>query len=281
MTNVQLFVDSVTTASDSRTPYTRTEVALVLRLIAEWSSARGCELTTESVLSRNNIITFINEGLRDRAAATRADYRSKLLRVAEAMLSPDLAPRRLDSLPASDPSAPYSTDDQAALLVWSRRGPKSRRDDARVLLALGLGAGLSAQEIMQVRASDVITSTSGLLCVRVRDGRRRMVPVMRKWEKALASRASMLTGEDFVFIPGRMGCGKNLISNFVARGDCEVHVQTQRLRSTWLVAQMTACSPLPALIEAAGVDSLEALTRFLPFVAKLDADESAKLLRAA
>lgn len=38
------------------------------------------------------------------------------------------------------------------------------------------------------------------------------------------------------------------------------------MRSTWLVQQMAARAPLPALVEAAGVDSLEALTRYLQFV---------------
>jgi hypothetical protein len=53
------------------------------------------------------------------------------------------------------------------------------------------------------------------------------------------------------------------------------------MRSTWLVQQMAACVPLTALVEAAGVDSLEALTRYLAFVPAAPTASTVALLRAA
>jgi hypothetical protein len=82
--------------------------------------------------------------------------------------------------------------------------------------------------------------------------------------------------------PGRDGAGKNLISDFVASAKAEaVHAQTQRMRSTWPVQQMSACAPLPELVEAAGVDWLAALARYLTFVPKASTDIAASRLRAA
>ncbi|NEN05313.1 hypothetical protein G3T36_05460 [Diaminobutyricibacter tongyongensis] len=150
-----------------------------------------------------------------------------------------------------------------------------------LLLALGLGAGLSAQEVAIIRAEDV-TPTEGAVLVRVREGRVRTVPVLRRWEKTITRRAAALEATEHLLRPGRDGTGKNLISNFVARSaNAAVHAQTQRMRSTWLVAQMSACTPLPELVEAAGVDSLEALTRYLRFVARAPIDVSTSRLRAA
>ena len=106
--------------------------------------------------------------------------------------------------------------------------------------------------------------------------------MLKKWERALARRAGELRATDYLFKTGRTGAGKNLISNFVASAKADgVHAQTQRMRSTWLVQQMTACVPLPALVEAAGVDSLEALTRYLQFLPVLHDESTVARLRAA
>lgn len=168
------------------------------------------------------------------------------------------------------------------LVEWARKEKRRKRgDDAMVLLALGFGAGLSAQEVMNVRAGDV-ESTEIALLIHVREGRARTVPVLRRWEKAIAKLATTVEPADYLFKPGRAGSGKNLISNFVAdsRGS-GVYAQTQRMRSTWLVTHMNACTPLPELMEAAGVDSLEALTRYLPFVAPTLPSDARSRLRAA
>lgn len=265
-----------------RTPYDGTELLRAVTALAEWSSRRSVVLDRTAVFARDNIVAHINSGLNDFGRGTRTNRRSQLLRVAEALLDPALAPRRLPAMAPSDPTAPYSEDEQAALLGWAQKRKRTKRcDDAMMLLALGFGAGLSAQEVMGVRAADIVVTDDAVL-VRVTEGRVRTVPVLQKWETALRERAAALEATDNIFKPGRTGAGKNLISNFVASAKADgVHAQTQRMRSTWLVQQMAARTPLPALVEAAGVDSLEALTRYLPFVATPPAVGSVALLRAA
>lgn len=84
-----------------------------------------------------------------------------------------------------------------------------------MLLALGFGAGLSAQEVMGVRAGDVVV-VDDVVLARVAEGRVRTVPVLKKWEKALVRRAAELKASDYLFKPGRTSAGKNLTSNFIA-----------------------------------------------------------------
>jgi integrase len=205
-----------------------------------------------------------------------------LLRVAESLLAPELAPRALPAMAPSDPTVPYTGDEETILTDWAKAEKrKGHGSDALVLLALGFGAGLSATEIMTVRAGDVAVRDEAVVVI-VREGRVREVTVLRKWERALAKRAGELEPEEFLFKPGRAGGSKNLISNFVTRANVQgVHAQTQRMRSTWLVLHMGAGTSLVDLVDAAGVDSLEALTRYLQFVRRVPSAEAAKQLRSA
>jgi integrase len=272
---------TVETAVDA-TPYDRTELIRAVSALADWSRRNGTPLECESVFARDNIVGHINDGLIRFGQATRTNRRSQLLRVAEAVLEPALAPRALPALAGSDPTAPYTDEEADVLVEWARKEKRRKRgDDAMVLLALGFGAGLSAQEVMNVRAGDV-ESTEIALLIHVREGRARTVPVLRRWEKVIAKRTATVASADYLFKPGRAGSGKNLISNFVAdsRGS-GVYAQTQRMRSTWLVTHMNARTPLPELIGAAGLDSLEALTRYLPFVARVESSYGHARLRGA
>lgn len=279
---IHTFAHAAVNDAQGLTPYDRTELLRAVLGLVEWSSDRGIAIDRPTVFARDNIVTHVDAGLSEFGQATRTNRRSQLLRVAEALLEPALAPRALPSLAPSDPTIPYSEDEQAALLEWARKRKRTKGcDDAIMLLALGFGAGLSAQEVMNVRAGD-ITDAGDAVLVRVTEGRVRVLPVLRKWETALVRRAGALGPSEHLFKPGRTGAGKNLISNFVASAKADgVHAQTQRMRSTWLVQQMAACVPLPVLVEAAGVDSLEALTRYLSFVPQRNEREGVSRLRAA
>lgn len=280
MNPVDAFICSAITDADLAS-YDPAKLAPAVTSLTRWSLENGVRLERSCVFKRSNIAAFIDRGVPQLSAGSRGNYRSQLLRIAEALLDESLAPRPLAPLAPSDPSVPYTSTEQAALREWARKQKKSRRADAEILIALGLGAGLSAQEIANLRAGDVSAHKSGATIVHVTDGRVRSIPVLRRWERVLIRRAAELAPDAYLFISGRTGAGKNLISNFVARGGDRIHVQTQRLRSTWIVTHMAACSPLRELVAAAGVDSLEAFTRYLPFVPLRENDQSTHSLRAA
>ncbi|MDN4598030.1 hypothetical protein [Leifsonia virtsii] len=265
----------------SETAYEPRKLKPALSALAAWSSRQGLPLQPEVVLTRGNIAAFVDSGVPHLSPGTRGNYRSQLLRIAEVALPETLAPQRLPALSPSSPAAPYSREEQDHLKEWARRQHRSRRTDATTLLALGLGAGLSATEIGRIRAQDVILDNSGAVILRITSGRSRDVPVLRRWERGLRTHAESLCANDYLFLPGRSAAGKNLISNWVAREPGPIHVQTQRLRATWLVTHMSASTPMVELVRAAGVDSLEALTRYLPFVAARQEADALKLLRSA
>ncbi len=55
----------------------------------------------------------------------------------------------------------------------------------------------------------------------------------------------------------------------------------KRLRSTWIITQLDAGTPLPILLEAAGIDGPDALQQYLRYTAPWDDECRERLLRYA
>jgi hypothetical protein len=275
------FIISVLTEIDGKTPYSTTELGFALTRLTEWALSRAfIDLEREVLFRRDIIDRFITFGSTDLAAGVRGNMRSQLLRVAEELLEPDLARVRMTALSRSRPSAPYSPREIAKMFSWAaaQRTP-GRNADAHVLIHLGLGAGLSASEIGNCLAGDVVVRLAGVL-INVGGERPRTVPVVEEWEDGIARRAAELDPRSFLFRPKHVAHYPNLVSNFVSKGHTSQHSpQTQRLRATWVVRHLSAGTPVLPLMRAAGVDSLEALTRFMQFVDEPESDAAIQSLR--
>lgn len=240
-----------------------------------WSHA-GLPLD-DDLFDRGTIGHYISVGCPQLTPAARGNRRSLLLRVSEALGVSEV--NRFRPLPPSDPTAPYRHAELVSVISWARgQSTPERRRNGHILLALGLGAGLSAQEIIELRRRDLVRDDSGIT-IRVPGPRPRLVPVLQEWEDALNGVGH---DDDFVFRPGRTMAYTNAISNFVARGPRHgIRPQSQRMRTTWLIRQLDAGTPVSVLAEAAGVDTLEAFTRYLKFTAPVPQVEAMRLVRGA
>jgi len=246
-------------------PYNTADLnSAATRLVAWCWETAGLPLERHIVFHRDTIARFISVGCPELKAASRGNLRSQLLRMSEILAQP--APRRLEALPPSDPSAPYSAEELVSLRSWaSGQSTSGRRANAAVLLALGAGAGLSASEIGELRVADIQVDDLGAL-VNVTGSRARSVPVLREWEAALIERVASMDPGRYAFRENHTTFYPNLVSNFVDRGHpTRVRLTTQRLRATWIVHHLDAGTPVVALMEGAGVESLEALTRYTRF----------------
>ncbi|MFJ4873746.1 hypothetical protein ACIP93_00775 [Streptomyces sp. NPDC088745] len=85
---------------------------------------------------------------------------------------------------------PYSTSDLTRLDVWSDNLPPAPtgRGNAKALLTLGAGCGLTPKEILAVRGSDVHILPSDAVVVGV-PGTDRLIVCRSLWEEALAGLA--------------------------------------------------------------------------------------------
>jgi integrase len=243
-----------------------------------WSTA-GLPLDNAVVFHPQVICEFIDAGCPEWSRPTAGNHRARLMRMSEALMPPGARPVRLPVIEPSSPLQPYTVPEQVALRSWANgQVTQYRIVNCHVLLALGLGAGLTAAEVCDVRAGHLHVDSEGML-VEVVGKRARLVPVLAEWEPILIDLADAAMRPDLhVFRPHRSTGYKNTIANFVAKTDAgRVRPTQQRMRATWLVTHLSAGSPVKALVRAAGLDSLESLTRYLRYVP--DADVAA--VRAA
>ncbi|MDQ2729325.1 MAG: hypothetical protein M3Y91_16025 [Actinomycetota bacterium] len=244
-----------------------------------WQTA-GLALDREILLDRNVIEEFILYGCPTLSPASRGNRRSQLLRMSETLLGPEGSPARLTPLPASDPVRPHSTSELVALRSWANgQTTPTARQDAATLLALGAGAGLAVEDIAWLTAGMVTVDDAGVLLA-VPGRRARLVPVLAAWEQPIIEAAAVIPADRPLFRQQRTSPNKNFVSSFMTRSaGVGIKPSVRRLRATWIVGHLAARTPVVPLMAAAGVDSLEALTRYLRFVPGIDPADARRALR--
>jgi hypothetical protein len=220
--------------------------------------------------------------------ATRATTRS-VLRRGVRRLAPDLASPIIAYEPVQ---APYTPKECAAYVRLARNQPTSvSRRGVSSIVALGLGAGLSAQEQRTVAPSSIVEVDLGggvvALFVRVDGSRARTVVVREPYEELLREALALHRGE------GR-GEDQPLYGGSPTRGNVTtpvtwkaktalgtgIELSAARLRSTWLVACMSAPVPLGALLRASGLRSARTLVDLVGYCPEPDEAAVIVALRA-
>ncbi|XVQ11148.1 hypothetical protein ACQP1W_00805 [Spirillospora sp. CA-255316] len=272
------------------TRYPAGELMGVLSKLALFADAEGQPIQADLWLTREYIERFVLVGCAHLGESSRANYRSKLLRLREAVLGGDCATGKPSRLSGSQASRPYTRVEQVALWAWACGQPTEElRNGLTVLISLGLGCGLGSSEIIPLRAGDV--SVPGLdekeddqpTVVAVRGKRSRLVVCRRAWESILAGQAACAAARDtYLFRPGAARRGGNLVTNFLSRTHPAAGtpaLKMSRLRATWLVSLIEAGLPLTVIVPAAGLETLHGMSRLMPYVGRVEASEVARLLR--
>lgn len=234
--------------------YSQTDLLSAVQQHARWAQASGLPLD-RAYLFRRDVIAVAVQQLPMRSEASLGRRRAVLMRVAEEL---GVAERSLPSLWGSEPSAPYGFEELAGLRLWASTQRADRRNDASTLLALGLGAGLTAAEICVATGADVSEDGKRIL---VSGARGRVVTVRLEWRDT-SIRLRRDVGDGVLFLPS-VRPYSNKISDFVRKtfGD-QPRPKPQRMRATWLLQRMTDGIPIQNLLYEAGVKSLDALARF-------------------
>jgi integrase len=202
---------------------------------------------------------------------TRGTYRSNLLRIARSACGFERS-RTHVRCSASKPSDPYTDDEIDTLRRWANAqpGPDSRRD-ALALLALGLGGGMSADEILEARVGDFRADDGGMaITLSGSRGVPRTVRIDGEWGRVLFEQLDGRPMFDYAFRPGRLGVSKNGVTNFVDKVPCDVRCNTQRMRTTWIVQSLRSGVERDVLAERAGMSDPTAMNRYLRLVRSLD-----------
>jgi hypothetical protein len=157
---------------------------------------------------------------------------------------------------AKQPYGPAQIDGYLALA--DAQGTRERRMRAAGLVCLGAGAGLIRGDLRDVRGTDVVCRSGGVI-VSVRGARPRRVPVLSRYHSrllaaaAFARNALICGGAD----PGRRNITNPLISALDG-GTGLPRLDTSRLRATWL-SDCAELLGLATFMDAAGISCSQRL----------------------
>ncbi len=219
--------------------------------LAAFGESVGLDVCAEALLCEASIERFIACGTAGLSPASVRTIRSRLRSLARALERyPEPQPA---VLPREHAKAPYTPGEiEGYLRLAGTLSTRARRMRASALICLGAGAGIVAGELREVRGSDVLVRSSGVL-VAVGGARARTVPVISGFHESLLT-AACFAGERLIC--GGREAGRRNVSDALWRAlSCDPgleRLQAGRLRSTWLdrVAQAIG---LGAFMAAAGV----------------------------
>ena len=247
----------------------------------------GCDLDAVIIFDRELIERYVrDELLATHSDGTRRNHRAWITRVAEAV-NPDKNPRAPMPMNARSMEAPYTDAELVGVDRWSA-GQRTAylRENGAVLVALGIGAGLTSVEIAQLTRDAVTVHGDGMveINVHVKGEFKRRVIVTSSWEALLADHVAGIKNDAFVFLPKRSRTENDVISNFVARtsrprGTPPINVR--KMRNTWLVDQMINRTDVFTLMAAAGLQSLESISKLAKYVPRLSMSDRDAQLRGA
>jgi integrase len=162
-------------------------------------------------------------------------------------------------LPRERAKAPHSPAEIGGFLALADAQPTAeRRMRATGLVCLGAGAGLIRADLRDVRGSDVLRRSGGVV-VQVRGGRGRVVPVLARYHAPLLA-AARSAGDGLVLCgtdPGRRNLTNPLVAALDGGGGLP-RLDTSRLRATWL-AEVAGLLGLATFMHAAGISCSQRL----------------------
>lgn len=220
--------------------------------------------------------------------ASRATVRSVLRRVVRG-LAPGSVPEPIAYQPVQPP---YSPAECAGFVLMAQHQPTDvLRRTLSALVALGLGAGLGAEDqraVAPCHIRDVNLGANGPALVVDVPGPRARTVVMRAAYQPLLRDALALHAKAGLGAttplggtnPDRKNSANGLAARAVTATGTGVDVSVARLRTTWLVACMSAPVPLGALLHASGLRTPRTFTDLLPYCPAPDPDAVAAVLRS-
>ncbi len=274
-------VTAAVTGTSPETPGLARRHLTIATQLAVWADRIGVPLEHTVLFHPETIDRYIKEGCAHLSIGSRMNYRSQLWKFGEAVIGPEFFPPHPLPLRRSPTNTPYSTAEVTELVAWSRGlSTAHKRRNAQALLAIGLGAGLSSQEVSRLVGTDV-HEQDGLVLVDVIGAKARTVPVLRTWATEVLELAKE-SGDRAFFRPERTRITRADIVAFINR--CSDREEAlfciQRTRITWMVTHLAAGTHLAALHRASGVTAAQ-LVKYLAFVPPLDDDLAYRQLSEA
>jgi hypothetical protein len=242
----------------------------------------GLGMAPEDLLQFGVIDEFVWNGLSDVVDSTRATYRADIIRVARAVRPTDETLAGNKQFPRTERvNPPYTAEQERLLRPWANaQTTRYAVVNANVMLACGLGAGLTTNELLLLQAGHVEVDDAGVL-LHVTGSHPRVVPVRMDWESTLADLAQAAWKPDmYLFRPNRQTITRNGTTNFIKNTRAQPFpVSMQRMRTTWIINHLAAGIAIPTVRQAAGIRKGTGMRRYLDFLTEPHPDDARRALR--
>lgn len=198
----------------------RNALRLVTRLAVHVFNA-GRDVSVAAVFSEGAINAFCHQELDTAATHVRGTSRATLRRIAK-QVNPNFdGPRQRPEYCNESKAAPYTEVEVLDVKVWANaEHTESRRQQANLLLALALGAGLRSGEVANLTAGDVETDSQGTVVYPwgYRGADKRFVPVEREWAGVVAQAVENAASRtEWLFRPMRTTADSGTVATFTKR----------------------------------------------------------------
>lgn len=277
--------DAIAQAQPTRVDVAKNWMGAVTQLAHYCHFVACIDLTFETVFHADVIERFVQQ-LDTRYDSSKSTYRSRLFTVASKLIGFQEQSHLRNDIARWEPADAYTVAEVQSLLFAQRtQRTEYRKVAVGVVLALGIGAGITTGEMLRLQQRAVHQDGTNIR-LEVLGGERRnarFVPVLTEWVDLLEPALQVSDPAGFVLLPRRPSGSKkaNAVSNLLCQ--CAVFgdvPNTWRMRATWLVAHLNAGTPLPDLMEAAGIDSLAKFERFIPHLNRLPESERSSHMRS-
>lgn len=256
--------------AEGRRPLSVQHALGILAAYAAWVHRTSVASLDADALNPD-LIDYYVDSVRPRAAIrSTAERERKVLR---AIAGLPYEVDRASGATSAQPACPYATDEIAAMRTWALLQPERYRVRCTALVTLAAGAGLTKSEVLAARVDDIITDGDGNYRVRVRGNRARVIPVLSGWSAEMSLLASAPSGA-LISTPWS-------VAQIVEHAIGDIVPNLQRLRATWVITQLNACTSVPVLLAASGLRSADSLRRFLPYVDPVPPEHAEHMLRGA
>jgi integrase len=264
---VRPFVIECVISMHPRTHVNARRLMTMTALYVTWVwTVTGCELTATRVFRDTFVRRYLAERLPKHSTAYRFDMVRQLASISAAVQGEDI--RRLRTPNQSPRVRPYTPAQEATLYSWANTlSTTLKRQNARALLGLAGGAGLTAMELMAAQVEDV-EFVDGRAFVNVQGDRPRRVPVRADWARTLAKSIECRTSGN-VFTGYRLEeYPPHELQRFLSDHPCKPRPSAARLHSGWIVTQLEAGLPLDVLLEITGFTSTQSFQPYLTYTRK-------------
>ena len=225
--------------------------------MAVWAYQSFGNIDPTVVFHPSNVETWAMGVCVDRSLRWRESTRSRLRTLGQ-VVNPDGWPAATPKVGRQPIAQPYTTLEEKVFRLVCGLPGRANRSQRLWIVCGSLGAGLRGVEIAAAHTRDLESIGDGRLAVRIRGNNPRLAPIRKNYTD-LARAATSASATDR-FLPTD---GGDVVHTTARR--LRPALSFRRARSTWLVAHLTAGTPLGAMLKISGPLATSTLDELLPF----------------